>query len=205
MRRPCHSADKRNVSLRPPFRQAFPAALVSLLAGVLGVTAWQHDLTAQHTAAGVRTVVPSHVTIPYLANASRPTDLDYAAAECDITPDGLTMTCRFRQLFLTPVSFDATSCAITSNGFERTFSRADTSARRWSSTDSPQGACGLVETHTLDDGGGTRWTLTITTRRTKTGGNLGCQPSPDDAVVYDWRSMKRLLPCSHVQPAMIER
>ena len=114
------------------------------------------------------------------------------------------MTCRFRQLFLTPVGFDPTTCAITSNGYERTFMRADAGSARWTSEDPPQGSCGLVETHALDDGGGTRWTLTITTAPSKTAARGTC-PSAAETVVYDWRVMKRALPCSKVQPGAIER
>ncbi len=148
---------------------------------------------------------PSALTIPYLANASKPSELDYAAAECDVAKDRLHMTCRFRQLFITPVSFDATTCAVTTNGFERIFTRASAIASRWTSEDSPQGPCGIVDTHTLDDGGGTQWTLTIATRATKSGANNACQVDTIESVVYDWRTMKRALPCSNVQPGMIER
>lgn len=149
--------------------------------------------------------LPSALTIPYLANASKPGELDYAAAECDVAIDRLQMTCRFRQLFITPVSFDATTCAVTTNGFERTFTRASTTSTRWTSEDSPQGPCGLVDTHTLDDGGGTRWTLTIATRATRGSANSACQADAIESVVYDWRTMKRALPCTNVQPGMIER
>lgn len=145
------------------------------------------------------------MTIPYLANASNPKELDYAAAECDVAPNALTMTCRFRQLFLTPVGVDATTCAITSNGYDRSFTRTNASASRWTSEDPPKGDCGLVETHTLDDGGGTRWTLTITSTPIGVGTNRTCQGETSATVVYDWRTMKRALPCSHVQPGMLER
>ena len=115
------------------------------------------------------------------------------------------MRCRFRQVFITPVSFDASTCAITSNGYELTFRRASTTLTRWTSKDAPQGACGVVETHTLDDGGGTRWTLTITSEATAPDGGSACPAGRGETLVYDWRTMKRALPCSKIQPGAIER
>src|SRR5574338_12502 len=80
------------------------------------------------------------VTIPYLANASTPEALDYAAAVCDVSPDDQTMTCRFRQVFLTQTSIDPSSCAITTNGYEQAFRRA--SPARWISAGAASGDCG---------------------------------------------------------------
>ncbi len=97
--------------------------------------------------------------IPYLANATKPDDLDFAAAQCDIAPGGEQMACRFRQVFLTIASIDPTTCILTSNGYEQTFRRE--SATRWVSTAAPGGECGIVDTTTLDDAGGIRWTMTV--------------------------------------------
>ena len=43
----------------------------------------------------------SHITIPFLANATRPADLDFEGGECDIDQTGNTMECQFQQVFLT--------------------------------------------------------------------------------------------------------
>ena len=50
---------------------------------------------------GARASVPQRLTIPYLANASRPDDLDFAAAQCEVSTDRQRMDCNFRQVFLT--------------------------------------------------------------------------------------------------------
>jgi hypothetical protein len=150
------------------------------------------------TPAGVR-----HVTIPYLANATRPSDLDFAAAQCDIGPSGERMECRFRQLFLTIAPLDPAACVLTTNGYERTFSRE--SATTWTDADPPSGDCGVVETTTLEDGGGVRWTMTIRKAATQSADRAACAASPDSVEVYSWRAVKRALPCTSIQPGAIER
>jgi hypothetical protein len=142
------------------------------------------------------------LAIPYLANVTKPEDLDFAAAECDVSNDA-QMTCRFRQVFLTPSSYDATTCVITTNGYERTF-RRDTDAR-WVSTSVPTGSCGAVETTTLEDGGGTRWTMTIRAAATLRTDQPECRAVAQDLEVYDWTRVKRKLPCTSIQPGAIER
>jgi hypothetical protein len=144
-----------------------------------------------------------HVTIPYLANDSKPRDLDFAAAECDIDADGGRMTCRFRQVFVTLASHDPTACVITSNGYELSFDKA--AATRWVSIGVPEGACGVVETTTLEDGGGTRWTMTIRRAATGDADRDECRARPVESEVYSWRDVKRALPCTTIQPGAIER
>src|SRR5215471_3109320 len=85
---------------------------------------------------------PRTITIPFLANRNNPADLDFMAAECDVTGDA--MACRFRQVFLTISAIDAKSCVITTSGYEQAFHRA--SATRWVSEGAPDGDCGSTET-----------------------------------------------------------
>jgi len=167
-----------------------PRAFIACIAMLLG---------ALHAEAQQR---ETHITIPYLANSTRPSDLDYAAAQCDIAPDDRSMTCRFRQVFLTPTSIDPSSCAITSNGYEQLFHRESTT--RWVSGLPPEGECGLVETTTLEDGGGTRWSMTVKTASTKNRDRAECRAA-ERSETYDWRAVKRTLPCTSVQPGAIER
>jgi len=146
--------------------------------------------------------LPRTVTIPFLANQNNPTDLDFMAAQCDVTPSGQAMTCRFRQMFLTISAIDAKSCVVTTSGYEQTFRRA--SGTRWVAEETPEGVCGTVAAATLDDGGGTRWTLTLRTAATKTD-QPQCRSVPEAVEVYDWTNVKRPLPCTSIQPGAIER
>ncbi len=145
----------------------------------------------------------ARLTIPFLANATRPTDLDFAAAECDLVPKDGLMVCRFRQVFLTATSIDATSCAITTNGYQQTFRRV--TETRWVSESNPTGDCGLVETTTLEDGGSTRWSMTNRTTATQNTDRAECRAAVPEPEVYDWRGVKRKLPCTWIQPGGIER
>ena len=145
----------------------------------------------------------TRLTIPYLANATKPADLDFTAAECDIAPGGDEMTCRFRQVFLTRSPIDTAACVITTNGYERTF-RRDTPSR-WSSANAPVGACQVVETTMLEDGGSTRWTMSVQTAATLNADTPECRAALRAPEVYDWRGVKRALPCTSIQPGAIER
>ena len=116
--------------------------------------------------AGARAQAPARdVLIPYLASATAPASLDFSAARCERSASGDAMTCRFRQVFLTPTSIDPQICAITTNGYEQAF-RLD-SPGVWLSSTAPEGGCGLVETTRLQEEGGPRWTMTVTTHATK--------------------------------------
>jgi hypothetical protein len=143
------------------------------------------------------------LTIPFLANATKRADLDFMAAECDLVANGAQMVCTFRQMFLTPSSIDATTCMITTNGYERTF-RHETDVR-WMSQSAPNGDCGVVETTTLEDGGGTRWVMTIRTTATRRTNQPECRAASPEPEVYDSLNMNRKLPCTSIQPGAIER
>jgi hypothetical protein len=113
------------------------------------------------------------------------------------------MTCRFRQVFVTPSSLDAASCVITTHGYERTFGRE--TAALWVSESAPTGECGVVETTTLEDGGGTRWTMTIRAAATAGADQPACGAVPEEFEIHEWRGVKRRLPCTSIQPGAIER
>lgn len=174
----------------------FAAIALTLVA----LTTWMRAAVPQSQPVPARSRL---LTIPYLGNVTRPADLDYAAALCELSVDGEQMVCRIHQVFLTPTSIDPTTCAITTSAYERTF-RRETRAR-WVSRGSPEGACGSVETTTLEDGGGTRWTMTVHTASTLDAGRAECRSAANETEVYDWRRMKRKLPCTSIQPGAIER
>ncbi|MEQ1907785.1 MAG: hypothetical protein ABMA15_03135 [Vicinamibacterales bacterium] len=150
---------------------------------------------------GAASAAATHLTIPYLAS-TKAGDIEFAAAECDVAQSGEQMTCRFRQVFVTIASIDTTACVITSNGYEQTFSR--NTPTHWLSVSEPSGECGLVESTTLEDGGGTRWTMTIETKPTRGKDRDECRAAERPAV-YSWTDIKRTLPCTTIQPGSIER
>lgn len=148
--------------------------------------------------------VPAMITIPYLANDSKPQDLDFAAAQCQRTPDGREMTCHMRQVFVTVASHDTTSCVITTNGYDLTFSAV--TATRWVHRSAPEGACGVVETTTLDDGGTTHWTMSVSRAATRDLSRAECRAAAGaPPEVYSWKNVQRPLPCRTIQPGAIER
>jgi hypothetical protein len=176
----------------------YPLAMSVILVATAGIGSHPHVHAQSPPGA---TVTPSHLTIPYLAS-TRPGDIEFAAAECDIATGGDRMTCRFRQVFVTVASIDTTACVITSNGYEQSFRRQ--TPTRWVSVGVPTGACGLVETTTLDDGGGTRWTMTVGTIATNNVDRAECRVA-EGPETYGWQNLKRPLPCSTIQPGSIER
>lgn len=147
--------------------------------------------------------LPAHFAIPYLANDTTPQALDFAAAECDAVNGGERLDCRFRQVFVTTASIEPTACVISSNGYDLSL-RRDAPAR-WSSAAEPVGDCGLVEVTTLEDGGTTRWTMTIGHRATKNVERADCRAAAAQTEIYSWRNIRRALPCTTIQPGAIER
>ena len=107
----------------------------------------------------------SRIMIPFLANASKPDDLDFEGAECDVAGD--RMTCAFQQVFLTSSPVAPDTCLVTTNRYEREFRRDSPS--HWTSTEGPEGACGVLDVATLQDAGGVRWTMELTKVVTNTG------------------------------------
>jgi hypothetical protein len=144
---------------------------------------------------------PSHIVIPFLANATTPADLDFEGGECEVDAAGSTMDCTFQQVFLTKSGVAPDTCLITTNRYQRTF-RRDTSAR-WVSTEGPEGVCGLLDIITLQDGGGVRWTME--TRRVVTKTDTSSCPAEAQVTTFSWQNIRRPLPCRFVQPGGLSR
>jgi hypothetical protein len=152
-------------------------------------------------AAQAPTPSPSHVVIPFLANATKPTDLEFEGAECNVDAAGRRMTCAFQQLFLTTSQLAPETCLVTTNRYERVF-RLD-SPNHWTSTEGPQGVCGLLDIATLQDDGGVRWTMELRKEVTKKDGGAACQTMEVKPEVYSWQNIRRSLPCKFVQPGAL--
>ena len=140
----------------------------------------------------------THVVIPFLANATRPADLEFEGADCAPDAGSGTMHCTFQQVFLTTSPVAPDTCLITTNQYERTFRRE--TPTRWSGATSPEGACGVEETATLDDGGGVRWTMEVRKIATK-GDPAACRV--EEPVTFTWQNIRRPLPCRYIQPGAL--
>ena len=143
----------------------------------------------------------THVTIPFLANASKPDDLDFQGAECDLDPAATTMTCRFQQVFLTTSDVLPDTCLVTTNRYDRVF-RKETAAR-WVSDEGPEGVCAVRDVATLQDEGTVRWTMTIRKVATKKDAAPQCAAIDGTAEILSWQNLRRALPCRFVQPGGI--
>jgi hypothetical protein len=140
----------------------------------------------------------SHVTIPFLANASKPADLEFEAAECELNATRDGMTCAFQQLFLTTSDIAPDTCLVTTNRYERTF-RRETSTR-WVSSEGTTGECGVLDIATLQDDGGVRWTMEMRKVVTKKDASAACSGVDTRAETFSWQNLRRPLPCKFVQP-----
>jgi len=145
--------------------------------------------------------ISSHVTIPFLANATRPNDLEFEGAECDVAGD--RMTCAFQQLFLTTSPAAPDTCLVTTNSYDRVFRRD--SLTHWTSTDSPTGVCGVVDVVTLQDDGGVRWTMELKKDVTKKDASATCATMNVQPETFSWQNIRRPLPCRFVQPGSLAR
>jgi hypothetical protein len=151
------------------------------------------DLRAQYPAA--------HVVVPSLANATHPSDLDFQGGECDLNASGRAMTCLFQQVFLTVAPFDAQTCLVTTNSYERTFDKESDTV--WVSRSAPDGDCGVVDVATLrNEGGPAQWSLEL--RKSATKRDMpACRAAESAAEVMSWRNARRPLPCRFVQPGAV--
>src|ERR1700730_2127167 len=168
------------------WRRLTRATLVMLAFGVGRQTSFAQIATS---------AAPSHVVIPFLANATKPTDLDFEGGECELDTSGNRMTCTFQQVFLTTSSVAPDTCLITTNRYERAF-RRDT-ASRWVSTEGPEGDCGMLDVATLQDDGGVRWTMETRKVVTKKDASATCQSYEPETL--SWQNIRRPLPCKFVQ------
>ena len=146
---------------------------------------------------------PSHVVIPFLANATTSTVVDFEGAECDLDASGNSMDCIFQQVFLTTSPAAADTCLITTNRYERIFRRD--SATRWVSTEGPDGVCGVLDVATLTDEGGVKWTMEMHKVVTKKDADAGCQAIDTAAETFSWQNVRQPLRCSFVQPGGLSR
>jgi hypothetical protein len=146
---------------------------------------------------------PSHIVIPFLANATKAADLDFEGGECELDTSRNRMDCIFQQVFLTTSDLAPDTCLITTNRYERTF-RRDT-ATRWVSTEGPEGVCGVLDVATLQNDGGVKWTMETRKLVTKKDAAPACQSSDTQAETLSWQNIRRPLPCRFVQPGGLSR
>lgn len=140
----------------------------------------------------------SHIVIPFLANETKPSDLEFEGAECDVDASGTRMACTFQQVFLTTSPVVPDTCFVTTNRYERVFRRDSQS--HWTSTIGPEGACRVLDIATLQDGGGVRWTMELRKEATNKEAGPSCQTADAGPDTFDWRHVRRPLPCRFVQP-----
>ena len=155
------------------------------------------------TPAHAQTAPSSHIVIPFLANASKPSALAYEGAECELARSGTTLRCEFEQVFLTTSDVAPDTCLITTNRYGKTFSRGGDT--RWVSSDAPAGVCGVVDTVTLQDGGGVRWTMETKRVVTRKNAAPSCAAAEEPPEILTWQSLRRPLPCKFVQPGGLSR
>lgn len=168
------------------------------------VTAVAAQMHAQQRSSGAPTTpVVQHLIIPSLANATKPSDLDFEAGECDISPAGTTMDCQFQQVFLTTALFDANICLITTNRYERRFEKQNDGS--WLSSEGPTGDCGIVDVAVLRrEGEGARWTMELRKAPSRREAPA-CRDLMAENEVLSWQNVRRPLPCRFVQPGAMSQ
>jgi hypothetical protein len=157
---------------------------------------WAQSLSAQ-----IPGPTRNHVSIPALANASKPTDLEFEGAECEIEAGGSRMTCAFQQLFLTTSPVVPDTCLVTTNRYDREFRRD--SPDRWTNREGPEGICGLIDVVTLTNEGGAQWTMELKKEVTRKNGSATCLAMKPETEVFSWQNIRRPLPCRNVQPGAL--
>jgi hypothetical protein len=167
-----------------------------LIAAICAVVA--ATLSAQSPLAQTPSTPRAHVTIPFLANATKPSALEFEGAECDLDASGDRMSCVFQQVFLTTSALAPDTCLVTTNRYERSFHRD--SPTHWTSPSDPVGVCGVLDVATLQDDGGVRWTMELRTEVTKKDAGPVCRSVDVTRETFSWRDIRRSLPCKFVQP-----
>ncbi len=167
---------------------------MNLRASLIVVCALSAPLAGQQAPASPA----SHVTIPFLANATRPADLDFEGGECDVDAAGTTLDCQFQQVLLTTTPLAAQTCMVTTNRYERAFKKD--APGRWISTEGPDGICGVLDVHTLRDEGGVRWTLEMRKQVMRKDAAPECRQIDEQPEILSWQNVRRPLPCTFVQP-----
>lgn len=175
-----------------------PCNGVAVALAILAFGCWRQATLAQTVAAS-----PSHLVIPFLADASKATDLQFEGGECDVEKAGDRMTCAFQQVFLTTSTLAPDTCLITTNRYDRMFRRE--AAGRWTSTEGPEGVCGVLDVTTLQDDGGVRWTMETRKVVTKRSASPTCEALDSQPVTLGWQNTRRPLPCRFVQAGNLGR
>jgi hypothetical protein len=149
-------------------------------------------------ASGQPAVIPVHIS-----NLAKPGDLDFEGGECERRQD--SMTCTFQQVLLNQAGIPQDTCQIITNRYDLTFKSQGSG--RWISREGPTGACGVVETTTLQEepqGRGILWTMDsqkVITNRTSD----ACKSLADEPAEHlTWRDPKRALPCRFIIPGVVQ-
>ncbi len=166
---------------------------------IMAFSGWRQTSFAQIASSAS----PSHVVIPFLANATKSRDLDFEGGECELDAGGARMSCTFQQVFLTTSAVAPDTCLITTNRYQRDFRRD--SANRWVSTEGPEGVCGLIDVATLHDEGSVRWTMETHKVVTRKDAAAACQTYDTQSETLSWQNTRRPLPCKFVQPGGLSR
>ena len=171
--------------------------MVRLITAVLavGLLAWTVVRALQTRA------LATHVTIPFLANATKPTDLDFQGGECDLSLGGGTMTCRFQQLFCDDVRRRARYLPGHDESLRSAFSKKEPAGAGNASREGPQGVCGIVDVTTLQDDGGVRWTMEGERSVTRKDAAPMCRQIDERPEALSWQNIRRPLPCRLLSPA----
>jgi hypothetical protein len=167
------------------------------------VTACLAAIALLHPIDGVAQPSARHVTVPFLANATKPANLDFQGGECDVDADGNAMTCQFEQVILTLSDVAPQTCFITTNHYDRVFQKQ--SATGWINRQGAEGACGIAEVTTLQDDGGVRWTMEIRKIATAKDAAPACRAVAEPPEVLSWQNVRRPLPCTFIQPGSLSR
>ncbi len=162
--------------------------------------------TYKHPAVVAQSAAPAsqtHVVIPFLADASKSTDIEFEGGECELDASRNGMACTFQQVFLTMSAVAPDTCLITTNRYDRVFRRE--AASRWTSTEGPDGLCGVLDVATLQDDGGVQWTMETHKVVTKRNASPTCEAFDTRSVTLGWQNIRRPLPCRFVQPGALSR
>jgi hypothetical protein len=146
---------------------------------------------------------PSHIVIPFLASATKPSALEFEGAECEMGRTGTTLRCEFEQVFFTTSDLAPDTCLVTTNRYAKTFLRSGEG--RWTSSDAPAGVCGVTEVVTLQDGGGVRWTMETKKVVTRKSAAPSCAAAEEPPETLSWQNLRRPLPCKFIQPGGLSR
>ena len=174
--------------------RALTGGFVVVTTGVLAVA------QANNRSEGTSAQHESKVVLIYtMANASKPSELDFQGGRCEIDQAGRSMMCQFEQVLINS-SDDPQTCTIYTNHYERTFERQ--SATRWVSKAGPSGVCGVVDVTTLQRDPASEFNWTMETRKivTNRGAAEACKMFDETPERLDTRNTKRPLSCKFVNP-----